>query len=418
MSVPQLPTPSTQRLAVRLSADALRQVRAGHPWVFDSSVRSVNRPGNPGDLAVVFDDRREFAAIGLWDPDSPIAVRVLHRGRPTPVDQAFWRAKLATSVGRRAGLIADPGTTAYRLVHGENDGLPGLVVDLYDTVAVVKLYSAAWFPHLADVLAALDSAAVSSGISIDAVVLRLSRNVAHGGAHGLADGTTLAGATPEGPVMFLENGLRFEADVLTGQKTGHFLDQRDNRALVGARSTGRRVLDVFACTGGFSVNAAAGGAVEVVSVDLSRRSLATAASNMEHNAGDAGVAGCRHEVLVGDAFEVMADLAARRESFDLVIVDPPSFAPRERDRERAIDAYRRLAALGLSLVEDGGEYVQSSCSSRVDADELRGAVLDGARDAGRDVVLTGETGHAPDHPIGFAHGAYLTTCYLSVGGRS
>lgn len=416
LHLPDLPRPASSRLAVRLTPDALRQVRGGHPWVFDSSVRSVNREGAAGDLAVVFGDRREFAAIGLWDPESPIRLRVLHHGRPVTIDSGFWRSRWASALGRRAGLLADPATTGLRLLHGENDGLPGLVADAYDTTVVVKVYSSAWLPHLVDVLGALSEAAIGAGLGLDRIVVRLGRNVARGETHGLADGDVVLGDPPPGPVRFLENGLTFEADVIGGQKTGHFLDQRDNRARVRDLSAGRRVLDVFACTGGFSVHAAAGGATEVTSVDLSRRSLATASANFAHNTGDEAVRRARHDVIVGDAFEVMEDLRRRRRRFDLVIVDPPSFAPRERDRTGAVEAYGRLAELGIGLVEPGGTYVQSSCSSRVTIDEFRGAVLGAADRSARGLTVLDETTHAADHPVAFPHGAYLKTLFARVDG--
>ena len=186
---------------MRVTKDALRHVRAGHPWVYEASVTSTSHEASPGDLAVVFDDRRRFAAIGLWDPDSPIRVKILHAGAPTPIDAGFWTARLSAAADRRAPLVGDPATAAYRLVHGENDGLPGLVVDRYAGVVVVKLYSPAWFPHLRSVVTALEGGPV---------VLRLSRAVAAGQAHGLRDGTVIVGSLPPGPVLFRENGLVME----------------------------------------------------------------------------------------------------------------------------------------------------------------------------------------------------------------
>ena len=400
-----------------MTPDALRHIRGGHPWVFESSIRSVSHDGAPGDLAVVFGDRREFVAIGLWDPGSPIRLRILHSGSPSAVDGSFWRARLASALGRRAALVADPATTGFRLVHGENDAMSGFVADLYGSTVVVKLYSAAWFAHLPAVLEALVDATALAGLDVDRIVVRLSRNLQAGGRTGLRDGSVVLGEEPLRPVEFLENGLRFEADVIGGQKTGHFLDQRENRARVRDLAAGCRVLDVFACTGGFSLHAAAGGAINVTSVDLSRRSLATAEANFAHNATNPAVAAARHTTTVGDAFDVMDDLRGRRRRFDLVVVDPPSFAQKEPDRDGAIEAYGRLADLGLDLVEDGGTYVQSSCSSRVSTDEFRAAVRGAAVRSGRRVTVIGETAHAADHPIGFAQGAYLQSLFLTVGAR-
>ncbi|HNI35358.1 MAG TPA: class I SAM-dependent rRNA methyltransferase [Microthrixaceae bacterium] len=409
-----LPIPATHRAAIRVTKDAVRQIRGGHPWVFESSIRSVSRDPSAGDLAVVFDDRREFVAIGLWDPTSPIRLRVLHTGKPVPIDDSFWRARTDAAVDRRRALLDRGDTTGLRLIHGENDGLPGLVVDVYDTTAVVKLYTTAWLAHLRNVLPAVLATEGTASLSIDRVVLRASRNVQRSTPHMLTSGVTVLGEEPSAPIVFLEQGLRFEADVVGGQKTGHFLDQRDNRTEIGRRARDRRVLDVFACTGGFSVHAAAGGAVDVTSVDLSRRSLATAEANMAHNRNRRAVAGARHRTMVGDAFEVMGELRRRGNSYDVVVVDPPSFAQRARDHRVALDAYQRLAELGLSLVEPGGTYLQSSCSARVDAAQLREAVAAGARSAGVELANRVETGHPIDHPIGFAYGGYLTSLFATV----
>lgn len=395
------------RLAVRVTPDALRQVRGGHPWVFDDSVVSVRPDGRAGDLAVVFDDRRKFVAIGLYDPASPIRVKVLHRGRPTTVDGSFWAGRLAHALALRDRLVEDPATTAFRWVHGENDGLPGLVLDRYGDDTVVKLYSAAWFPHLDQVVAAAQEV-----LPAERIVLRLARNVDR--QHERADGTAIVGELPHGPVRFLERGLTFEADLVHGQKTGHFLDQRDNRARVRARSAGARVLDVYACTGGFSVNAAAGGAELVHSVDISAAAIDTARRNMDHNRSMAAVRSCHHHDTVGDAMAVMAEMADRGRRFDVVVVDPPSFASRRDQVPGALRAYGRLTQLALRLLEPGGTLVQASCSARVsEADFFSTVDAAASRSA---VVLTDvvRTAHPLDHPIGFAQGAYLTAVFARV----
>ncbi|MEZ5407014.1 MAG: class I SAM-dependent rRNA methyltransferase [Acidimicrobiales bacterium] len=411
-----------RRVSVRLTRDAQRQVRGGHPWVFDASVTGTSHDGAPGDLAVLFDDKRRFLAIGLWDPASPIRVRVLHRGRPRPIDQAFWHEQLGAAFARRAGLaeLAAQGvTTAYRCVHGENDGLPGLVIDRYDRTWVVRLDTAAWAPHLPAVLDALQAQAAAlpgDGEAWHGVVLRSGRQARAGlAAAGIADGGMVAGEQPAGLVEFRENGLRFAADVVRGQKTGHFLDQRDNRARVGALAGGGRVLDVFSCTGGFTVHAAAGGAATVHSVDASPHAVAEVAANLARNHDRAAVATCRATAAVGDAFEVLADLGAAGARYDLVVVDPPSFASKQADVARALGAYRRLTTLALPLLDEGGVLVQSSCSSRVPADDLFDAVHRAAVGSGRPLVEIERTGHAEDHPVGFRQGAYLKTLFARVG---
>lgn len=401
-----LPRPSDDRVAVRVTNDAVRQLRGGHPWLFEGAIRSVGRTAAPGDLAVVFDDDRRFVAIGLWDPESPIRVKVLHAGSPTRIDASWFERRIADAVARRAPLAASAGTptatTAYRVVHGENDGLPGVVVDRYGHVAVLKLYSVAWIPHLADLVPALQA-----HLPVASVVLRVARSMADGRLHGLVAGMSLAGPDVDGPVPFLEHGLHFEADVIHGQKTGHFLDQRDNRVMVGGMARGARVLDVFCCTGGFSVHAAAGGARQVHSIDASPFAIEAARRNMALNAALPAVAACRHETTIGEAFATLESLAAARPRFDVVVVDPPSFAQNAASAPRALSAYERLAALAVSVVERDGVLVQASCSSRVaEADFVR-AVHTGAARAGFDLEEVRRTGHPIDHPIGFREGAYL-----------
>jgi 23S rRNA (cytosine1962-C5)-methyltransferase len=394
-------------VAVRVTSDALRQIRGGHPWVFDRSLTSAAADGAPGDLAVVFDDRRRFAAIGLYDPGSPIRVRVLHHGAPATIDEGWWLERVQAAVSRRASIAASGRTTGYRLVHGENDGFPGLVVDRYDDTLVVKAYSAAWLPHVRTVADALEQVVEPARI-----VLRLGRSVRAGAPR--LDRVALTGSLPTEPVVFREEGLWFEADVVRGQKTGHFLDQRDNRVRVGRLASAKRVLDVFACTGGFSVHAAAAGAVEVLSVDQSRAALDTARRNMARNRDSALVRTCRHDTVVGDAFEVMAELGRRGRRFDLVVVDPPSFASRQASVPSALHGYGRLTGLAVELVAPGGILVQASCSSRVTSEDLDDTVHRAARGAGRPVDVFDRTGHPLDHPIGFPEGAYLKAIFAAV----
>jgi 23S rRNA (cytosine1962-C5)-methyltransferase len=374
--------------------------------VFDASVTAVGHDGAPGDLAVVFDDHRRFAAIGLYDPTSPIRVRILHQGDPVPIDDAWFHDRIGSAFAQRAMVDTDGRTNAYRVVHGENDGLPGLVIDRYDTTAVIKAYTAAWLPHVRAVVAGLPPELR------ERVVLRLGRLAGRDAA--AFDGVAVVGALPDAPVPFREAGLSFEADVVRGQKTGHFLDQRENRIRVGELAGGRTVLDVFACTGGFSVHAAAGGATEVVGVDQSAPALALAQRNMALNPSAA--TGTRHEVIVGDAFAAMSDLAAARRRFDVVVVDPPSFASRRDQVPAARRAYARLTALAVALVAPGGTLVQASCSSRVTADDFYATVERAARAAGRPLRVTARTGHPPDHPIGFPEGAYLKALFADVAG--
>jgi 23S rRNA (cytosine1962-C5)-methyltransferase len=400
-----LPQTSDRRIAVRVTAGALREIRAGSPWVFDRSVTSASDAGSPGDLAVIFDDKRRFAAIGLWDPDSPVQVKLLQAGAPATIDAAWFAGKLRTAFDRRASLAADDSTNAYRCVHGENDGLPAIVVDRYDSTLVVKLYSAAWFPHLTTIVEALVALAAP-----ERLVLRLSRAVAAGETFRLGDGDTLVGRPPTGPVLFRERGLTMEADVVHGQKTGHYLDQRDNRALVRGIAAGGDVLDVFASTGGFALAAAAGGARSVHLVDQSAPALAAAERNLAHNRRLREVRECAVRMTVGDAFDVLAGLDRR---FDVVVVDPPSFASRQSQVARALRAYAALTRLAVAVLRPGGVLVQASCSSRVKSDQFFETVL-----AAAPLREIRRTGHPVDHPITFEQGAYLKALFAKTGAHT
>jgi len=377
--------------------------------VYDSSVTSASRDGRCGDLAVVFDDRRRFAAIGLWDPTSPIRLRVLHHGRPLAVDRAFWAARLRAALDVRASLLARGDTDGLRLVNGENDGMPGLVLDAYARTLVAKLYTAAWVPHLAVIADVIDEL-----LHPEALVLRLARSFDTDALQGLEEGDALIGTPPIDPVLFRECGLVFEADVVHGQKTGHFLDQRDNRERVAARARGARVLDLFASTGGFTVHAAAGGASDVTAVDLSAPTLDIAARNIAHNAHLPSVKAMRYHPVVADAFEALRELRRNNERFDIVVVDPPSFTPRQGTAPRALAAYARLTASAVGVLRPGGLLVQCSCSARVTAEQFHATVARAAESAGRPLHVLERTGHAVDHPVTFPEGAYLKAVFATV----
>ncbi|MGI9607467.1 MAG: class I SAM-dependent rRNA methyltransferase [Acidimicrobiales bacterium] len=397
-----IPAVPARRLALQVTPDALRQIRGGHPWVYADAITSNSIPdAPPGSLGVVFDGKRNFAAIGLWDPASPIRLRVLHQGSPTQIDPAFFEARIRDAALLRSGLIAQ-GTSGYRLLHGENDGFGGVIVDRYDETLVMKVYSEAWSPHLPAIVAALEQV-----LEPLRIVIRFGRLFGEDmrSSLDLTEGQTIVGAPTDGPIEFTENHLRFEADVVQGQKTGHFLDQRDNRRFVRDQSSGSRVLDCFSCTGGFSVHAAAGGASSVHSVDLSRHAIASARRNMALNEGRTGEAD--HRATVGDAFEVLAELGAAGESYDLIIVDPPSFASRASERDGAIRAYRKLAELSLPILRRGGRLLQASCSSRVTEVDLVATIGAAIRSQGRFARDQRTFGHALDHPITFPQGGYL-----------
>jgi 23S rRNA (cytosine1962-C5)-methyltransferase len=410
LSLLNLPKPADKRIALRIAAPAERAVRQGHPWVFDQSIIDQSHSGVPGDLAVIFDSKRNFQAIGLYDPTSPIRVRILQKGKPAAIDQNWFQEKIRAAATLREPLKKQD-TDGYRLVHGENDGLPGLVIDRYAETLVIKLYTAAWVAHLKDVCAALAQVQ-----PFERLILRLSRslNKQTKYLHGLTDGMTLAGQTPERLLLFKENGLTFECDPIHGQKTGFFLDQRENRARVKALSKGKSVLNVFSYTGGFSLYAADGGAKEVVSVDFSTPATEATLRNIAHNQDHPNVKAARFETIAKDAFEVLAQMKEENRKFDIVILDPPMFAQNQAQVETALAAYRRLTRLGLDVLKPGGILMQASCSSRVDAGDFFDAVHRSAKEAGRPLREIERTTHALDHPITFSEGAYLKCLFATA----
>jgi 23S rRNA (cytosine1962-C5)-methyltransferase len=274
---------------------------------------------------------------------------------------------------------------------------------------VLKLYASSWLPHLHTIVPILERE-----LRPERMIVRFSRDVAGHELYGLREGVALIGDAPTGPVMFNEHGLLFEADVVHGQKTGHFLDQRDNRSKVRPLAKGLDVLDLFACTGGFSVYAAAGGASSVHSVDLSTQALDTARRNMAHNAFIKNVQQCKHTTEAGDVFDVLKRFGQQKRRYDMVIVDPPSFARRNSDHDRALHAYRRLTRGALDLVADGGILVQSSCSNRIRNDEFFDGVHAAAASTPHRISEMLRTTHAADHPISFPEGAYLKTLFARV----
>lgn len=392
------------RLRLRLTPAAEGAVRSGHPWVYAERIKEANRPGVTGEIAIVYDRNDRFLALGLFDGDSPIRLRVLHTGKPVMVDDAWWKDRLAAAVARREGLF-DSSTNGYRLVNGESDGWPAMVVDRYADTLVLKLYSPVWTGRVHEIAGWL-----AELVNPARIVLRLSRNAADAfGRAGFRDGQNLLGSAEDGSVVFLEDGLRFWSDVVKGQKTGFFLDQRENRRRIGRLSAGLDVLNAFSFSGGFSLHAARGGAKSVTDLDISPHALESARRNFELNREDRAVAAARHESVQADAFEWLERGGDR---FDIVICDPPSLAKREHERAGAIEAYQRLAASSIARVRPGGLLLAASCSAHVSAEEFYAAVTEAARRSGRRFAEIEYTSHAPDHRATFPEAFYLKAAYL------
>ncbi len=368
------------------------QIRLGHPWVYRDAV--VRAPvGLPAGAWVRVQSGNQ-QAMGVWDDVGPIAVRLLSHTRIP--DPTWVKGRVSEAWERRAPL-RDParGVTAYRWIYGESDGLPGLTVDLYRDEegergwAVVKSYSASLTRIQKWMVDALPAFTALTGV------------VARSGE----GWTTLAGAPPSDEIIIRENDLRFAVDILRGQKTGFFLDQRDNRAAIARWSRGRRVLNLFSYTGGFSVYAARAGAEQVVSVDSAPAAMSTAKHNFRLNGVD--LAG--HEFIVADAFDLLAKFHGDGRRFDLIIVDPPSFARSRGQLPQALKAYRRLNALAMRCLTPGGLLAASSCTAQVSPHAFRATLADAAADAKRRFILLHDAGQPLDHPVAahFPEARYL-----------
>ena len=385
---------------LRLQKDLARHLRAGHPWVFRKALERAPRDLPPGAIVDVTDEGR-FVARGYFDPRSAITVRILTREPAEEIDAAFWRRRIARAVALRRELVHD--TTGLRLVHGESDGLPGVVVDRYDRFAVVKLYSAGLTPHRPTLLEALRAEVDGLAGVYGRDEIPRDDDEDEGGAPA---GRVLWGAEPPERIETTEHGMKVLVDVRRGQKTGHFLDQRENRRMVRDLARGRgEVLNLFSYTGGFSVAAALGGATHVVSADVDRDAIDLARENFKAN----GLEMADHAFATEDCFELLARYKREGRRFDLVVCDPPAFAKSQRAVEGAIAGYASLNRAALAVVAPGGLLVTASCSARVSAEQFFDAVKEAAFKARIDLQLVEERRQPPDHPVHpqFREGRYL-----------
>ena len=395
-----LPSLSPKRLAVKLSVSGERSLRQGHPWIFSNSIDKVSKAAEAGDLAIIFGTRsNEVIGVGLFDPKSPIRIKMLHHNGPATVNSDFFTERIQAAYELRKPLFKTQ-TDSYRLIFGENDRLPGLIADVYAKVAVVKLYSAVWLPYLKEVLENIQTIT-----NCEAMVLRLNRKLQNE-ATGLSDGQVIWGELESEDVQFTEHGTLFLANVVKGHKTGYFLDHRHNRKRVGEMARGKTVLDVFSYAGGFSVHALVNGAKEVTSLDISEQALEMAEKNARLNPYKG-----THVTIAGDAFSLLKDFVENNRKFDLVVIDPPSFAKSEKEVSKAIKKYETLAYLGAKLTDVNGTLVLASCSSRVSSEQFFEANKKGINASGRNFKLADTTAHDIDHPVSFNEGSYLKTAY-------
>ena len=372
-----------------------------HPWVFSGAIERISEGINPlaeGDIVDVVTKQGEFIAKGHYQIGS-IAVRVLSFEQ-VDIDAKWWEERIAKAKELREAmaLINNEDTTCYRLVHGEGDLLPGLVIDIYGRTAVVQCHSVGMYlsrQHIADAIRK------AYGSEIEAIYDKSSQTLPFKADLGAIDGY-LWGRTAEPNAVVLENGLKFKVNWEEGQKTGFFIDQRVNRDLVRQYSRGRKVLNTFCYTGGFSVAALAGGAREVVSIDLSERAVKLADENVRLNFGDEAP----HEAIACNAVEYLKDID---DSYDLIILDPPAFAKHHKVLGNALQGYKKINARALQKIRPGGILFTFSCSQAVSRELFRTTIFTAAAIAGRRVRIIGQLTQPADHPINIYHpeGEYL-----------
>jgi 23S rRNA (cytosine1962-C5)-methyltransferase len=391
---------------VSLAPGRDRSLRERHPWVFSGAIARVEGDPAPGSSVEVRSSRGEFLARGAWSPASQLAVRVWTFDPAEAVTAEFLSARLAASVAARGAGAGAPGA-ACRLVHAESDGLPGLVVDRYADWLVCQISSAG-----AEFWREVWVAALASTVRCAGIYERSDVEIRRKEGLDLRTGA-LHGAEPPATVEIAEGRCRFLVDLRAGHKTGFYLDQRDNRALVAEHAAGARVLNGFAYTGAFGIAALHGGAERVVEIDSSAPALELGRRNLELN----GFAAARVESLRGNAFEVLRSLRDAGREFDLAVLDPPRLAESRSQVTRASRAYKDANLLALKLLRPGGLLFTFSCSGHVDAWLFEQIVAGAALDAGRPVQVLRRLGPPADHPalLGFPEGSYLKGLLCRAG---
>jgi 23S rRNA (cytosine1962-C5)-methyltransferase len=369
-------------------------IASGHPWIYSDAVRDP--AGEPGEIVEIHGSRG-FLALAWLDPLSPIVARVISLDPKERLDNLVAR-RIAAAMRLRAAVIDRETTTAFRALNGEGDHFPGLVVDVYGKVAVVRFDGAGARAFAHDRLVPV----LRKELELETIYERSSRKDGGGGL--------MFGREPARELDVKEHGMTLLVDVVRGQKTGAFLDQRENRKLVRSIARGRRVLNLFSYTGGFTLAAALGGAQKTVSVDTAKAALETAKRTLERN----GVTG-DHEMREADAFEAIASV--KKDEFDLIVVDPPNMAPSKNTVERALASYRALNVAALAAVESGGFVASASCSSHVDEPAFLSMLADAVAESGRPARIVTVRGAGPDHPYlpGHPEGRYLKFVLLAVG---
>lgn len=389
---------------VYLKSGKEESLKRFHPWVFSGAIARVEGEPEEGEVVDVYTSQKEFIACGHFQVGS-IAVRVLSFRQET-IDHAFWvrRLGVAKDLRRALGLIGNPQNNTYRLVHGEGDNLPGLIIDVYDHTAVMQAHSAGMHVYRMEIADALSEV---MGDVIQNIYYKSETTLPFKADLLATENGFIKGGSPENIAM--ENGLKFHVDWLKGQKTGFFVDQRENRHLLEHYAKGRNVLNMFCYTGGFSFYAMRGGANLVHSVDSSAKAIDLTNENVELNfPGDA-----RHQAFAEDAFKFLDRMG---DQYDLIILDPPAFAKHRDALRNALRGYTKLNAKAFEKIRPGGILFTFSCSQVVNKQDFRNAVFTAAAQSGRSVRILHQLTQPGDHPVNIYHpeGEYLKGLVLYV----
>ncbi len=390
-------------IKVVLKSGKDQSLRRYHPWVFSGAIKKIYGEPAEGDIVSVFDNKDEFLGLGHYQIGS-IAIRIVSF-EEIEVDEQFWEEKIRKAYQLRVdqGLATDETTNAYRLVHAEGDNMPGLIIDMYDDTAVVQMHSVGMFlikDTIDEILKKI------FGDQLKAIYNKSENTIPYKAKVNPENGYTFGKSETR---IALENGLKFRVDWEKGQKTGFFVDQRDNRALLEKYSKGKSVLNMFCYTGGFSFYAMRGGAKLVHSVDSSERAIDLTKENVELNyPGDE-----RHDAFAVDAFKYLDDI---KDKYDLIILDPPAFAKHNNVLNNALQGYKRLNAKAFEQIKPGGIIFTFSCSQVVSKDAFRKTVFSAAAKSGRNVRILNQMTQPADHPVNIYHpeGEYLKGLVLYV----
>ena len=381
-----------------------KSLQRRHPWVFSGAIARKDKDLRDGDIVEVYDAQRQYLATGHFQPTT-IAVRIFSFEQ-RDIDRDFWREKLVNAIAfRKSILLPNPQTNMYRLVNGEGDGMPGLIIDAYNRHLVMQVHSMGMY-RLRETLAELLAELLPD---TKAICLKTAIETTEDEEVAMESGWIYG--QPDGEVIASEHGILFKIDILNGQKTGFFLDQRESRAMVGELAKGRTVLNMFSYSGGFSLYALRGGAQHVDSVDISQKAIDLVEENVRLMGGD--FAG-RHNAVCEDVFAYLDRMPDHH--YDLIVLDPPAFAKHHRVKEQGIKGYRNINRKTMEKIRPGGLLFTFSCSQAISRDDFQTLVFSAAALAGKNVRVVSRLQHAPCQPVSIYHpeGEYLKGLLVEI----